>query len=91
VLTSIKYFRQEYETHIRDKKCPAQYCRQLNVYTINPELCVTKGHGCGVCLRQCPEKAIAGEKGKAHVIDQVLCKKCAVCYDVCKFGSVTVS
>ena len=91
VLTSLRYFRQEYEAHIRQKKCPAHACRQLNLYMINPDMCATKGHGCGVCMRQCPEKAITGEKGKAHVVDQVACKKCGVCYDVCKFDAVQVS
>jgi NADH:ubiquinone oxidoreductase subunit F (NADH-binding)/(2Fe-2S) ferredoxin/formate hydrogenlyase subunit 6/NADH:ubiquinone oxidoreductase subunit I len=91
VLTSLRYFREEYVTHIRDKKCPAHVCRDLNVYTIDPELCVTKGHGCGVCRRQCPENAITGEKNVAHVVSQELCKKCGVCYDVCKFNAVKVA
>lgn len=91
VLTSIRYFRDEYVTHIRDKKCPAHVCRDLNVYTIAPELCVVKGHGCGVCKRQCPEKAITGDKNKVHVIAQELCNKCGVCYDVCKFDAITVA
>jgi NADH:ubiquinone oxidoreductase subunit F (NADH-binding)/(2Fe-2S) ferredoxin/formate hydrogenlyase subunit 6/NADH:ubiquinone oxidoreductase subunit I len=91
VLTSLRYFREEYVTHIRDKKCPAHVCRDLNVYTIDPELCVTKGHGCGVCRRQCPENAITGEKNVAHVVSQELCKKCGVCYDVCKFDAVKVA
>ena len=91
VLTSLKYFRDEYLTHIRDKKCPARVCRELNVYTINPELCAVKGHGCGVCKRQCPEKAITGEKNIAHLVSQELCKKCGVCYDVCKFDAVKVA
>jgi NADH:ubiquinone oxidoreductase subunit F (NADH-binding)/(2Fe-2S) ferredoxin len=91
VLTSLRYFREEYVTHIRDKKCPAHVCRELNVYTIDPELCVSKGHGCGVCRRQCPENAITGEKNVAHVISQELCKKCGVCSDVCKFNAVKVA
>lgn len=91
VLTSLRYFREEYETHVREKKCPARVCRQLNVYTIDPELCVTKGHGCGVCRAQCPEKAITGEKNKAHVVLQDACKKCGVCFDVCKFDAVQIS
>jgi len=91
VLTSLRYFRQEYETHIRQKKCPAHACRPLNVYMIDSDLCASKGHGCGVCMRQCPDKAITGEKGKAHVVNQAACKKCGVCYDVCKFDAVQVS
>ncbi len=91
VLTTLRYFREEYEVHIRDKKCPARVCRQLNVYTIDPNLCVTKGHGCGVCRAQCPEKAIVGEKNKAHSVIQDACKKCGVCYDVCKFDAIQIS
>jgi len=91
VLTSLRYFRDEYVTHIREKKCPARVCRQLNVYTIDPEICVTKGHGCGVCEKQCPEKAISGEKNNPHVINQNLCQKCGVCVDVCKFDAVIIT
>jgi len=91
VLTSLRYFRDEYEVHIRDKKCPAHACRQLNVYTIDPDLCVSKGHGCGACMRQCPENAISGEKNKPYVIDQEVCSKCGVCYDTCRFGAVLIS
>ena len=91
VLTTLKYFRDEYEAHIRYKKCPAHTCRQLNVYTIDTDLCVSEGHGCGVCRRQCPENAITGEKNKPHVIDQDTCTKCGICYDSCKFGAVQIT
>jgi Pyruvate/2-oxoacid:ferredoxin oxidoreductase delta subunit len=91
VLTTLKYFRQEYETHIREKKCPAQACRKLNIYAVDADLCVAKGHGCGVCLRNCPEKAIAGIKNQAHSIDQALCTKCGVCFDVCKFEAIKIT
>jgi NADH:ubiquinone oxidoreductase subunit F (NADH-binding)/(2Fe-2S) ferredoxin/NAD-dependent dihydropyrimidine dehydrogenase PreA subunit len=91
VLTTLWYFRDEYLAHIQQRKCPARICRQLNVYTIDPDLCVTKGHGCGVCRRECPGKAIAGEKNKAHVIDQNLCDKCGVCFEVCKFNAVHIA
>lgn len=90
VLTTLRYFRDEYETHIRDKKCPAHVCRQLNVYTIDEKTCLDVGHGCDVCRRNCTSDAILGEKGKAHRIDQDKCTKCGVCYDVCKFGAVKV-
>jgi NADH:ubiquinone oxidoreductase subunit F (NADH-binding)/NAD-dependent dihydropyrimidine dehydrogenase PreA subunit len=90
VLTTLWYFRDEYLAHIQQKKCPAHICRQLNVYTIDPEMCVSKGHGCGACRRECPEKAITGEKNKAHTIDQELCAKCGVCAQVCKFDAVRV-
>jgi len=90
ILTTMKYFRDEYEAHIKDKKCPAKVCRQLNTYTIDEERCVTVGHGCGVCMRECPEKAITGEKKKAHRVNQEICEKCGVCYDVCRFDAVIV-
>jgi len=91
VLTSLRYFKDEYVAHIRDKKCPARSCRQLNVYAIDPDICVTKGHGCGVCRRQCPENAISGEKNQLHVVDQDACLKCGVCFDVCNFGAVLIT
>jgi NADH:ubiquinone oxidoreductase subunit F (NADH-binding) len=91
VLTTIRYFRDEYEAHIDEKKCPAHTCLKLNTYAIDPEICVTDGHGCGVCRRECPENAISGEKGKAHKIDQDTCQKCGVCYDVCNFNAITIT
>ena len=91
MLTTLRYFREEYETHIRDKKCPARVCRELNVYTIITDICAKEGHGCGVCRRQCPEDAIIGDKGKAHVIDQDKCEKCGICFDVCKFGAIQIT
>jgi NADH-quinone oxidoreductase subunit F len=84
VLSTIKYFREEYETHIRDKKCPSKVCKALLVYHIDEKIC----KACGVCLRACPAKAIAGEKKVPHKIDQAKCVKCGSCYDVCKFKSV---
>jgi len=91
VLTTIRYFRDEYVAHIVDKKCPAHTCLALNTYSIDPDTCLTKGHGCGVCRRECPEQAISGEKGQAHVIDQDKCAKCGVCYEVCNFNAVTIT
>jgi len=90
VLTTLRYFRNEYETHIRDKKCPAHACRQLNVYTIDPDACLNKGRGCGLCRRNCASDAIIGDKGVAHRVIQEKCIKCAVCYDVCNFNAVKV-
>jgi NADH-quinone oxidoreductase subunit F len=84
VLSTIKYFRDEYEAHIRDKKCPSKVCKALLIYSIDEKVC----KACGVCLRACPAKAIAGEKKVPHKIDQAKCVKCGSCYDVCKFKSV---
>jgi len=90
VLTTLKYFREEYIAHIEAHKCPAHVCRELNTYRIDPEICVQRGHGCGVCKRECPEKAIFGEKNQPHRIDATLCGKCGVCVDVCHFDAVIV-
>jgi NADH-quinone oxidoreductase subunit F len=84
VLTTIKYFREEYEAHIRDKKCPAHNCPSLISYEINAEKC----KGCVLCVKKCPVKAITGEKKKVHVIDAKTCIKCGLCYDVCKFDAI---
>lgn len=84
VLTTINYFRDEYEAHIRDKKCPAHNCSALIEFCIDPELC----KACGVCIKDCPTKAITGAKKVAHVIDTALCIKCGKCFDVCKFDAV---
>jgi len=86
VLTTIKYFREEYEAHIRDKACPALSCKPLIHYYIDPEKC----RGCTACARACPVEAISGEKKKVHNIDQSLCIKCGVCLEKCpkKFGAV---
>jgi NADH-quinone oxidoreductase subunit F len=86
VLTTLRYFRHEYETHINEKKCPAKQCKSLITYRIVEPACV----GCGVCLKNCPAKAITGERKKLHVIDQKVCIKCGLCIDNCKFGAITV-
>ena len=86
VLTTIRYFRDEYEAHIKEKRCPALVCKDLIAYYIEPEKCIA----CMLCLNNCPVSAIEGEKGKIHVIDQSECTKCGTCYDVCpsKIGAV---
>ncbi|NQT72834.1 MAG: 4Fe-4S binding protein [Chloroflexi bacterium] len=87
VLTTIQYFRDEYEAHIRERRCPAGVCKALFSYYIDPEKC----KACMICLRNCPVDAIIGEKGQIHVIDQAKCTKCGTCFDMCpdRFGAVT--
>jgi len=84
VLSTLNYFRDEYEAHIRDKKCPAKVCKDLLTYSILEDVCT----GCGACKRACPSGAIKGEKKKPHKLDSSLCVKCGACFDVCKFKSV---
>ncbi|MFP4082665.1 MAG: NADH-quinone oxidoreductase subunit NuoF [Candidatus Aminicenantes bacterium] len=79
VLTTLRYFGDEYEAHIKEKACPALVCKDLIAYYIEPRKCV----GCLLCLKNCPVDAISGERKKVHVIDQDLCIKCGACYDVC--------
>jgi len=86
VLTSLRYFRDEYETHIKESRCPALVCQPLLSYYILPDKC----EGCGICLRACPPEAIKGGKRMIHVIDQSKCIKCNVCLEVCptRFSAV---
>jgi NADH-quinone oxidoreductase subunit F len=84
VLSTLRYFRDEYEAHIFDKRCPASVCPDLLVYTINADNC----NGCGMCARSCPAGAISGEKKEPHSIDTSKCIKCDNCFQKCKFGAV---
>ena len=86
VLSTLRYFREEYDTHINKKKCPAGVCQALITYRIDPDICT----GCGVCKRQCPHEAIKGTKKEAHEIDPDLCQKCGICRSECTFEAILV-
>jgi NADH-quinone oxidoreductase subunit F len=86
VLTTLKYFRDEYVAHIKEKRCPAGVCRSLIKYTITADKCT----GCQACFRVCPVGAISGAKKEVHEIDQDKCTRCGSCYEVCKFEAVAV-
>jgi NADH:ubiquinone oxidoreductase subunit F (NADH-binding)/(2Fe-2S) ferredoxin/NAD-dependent dihydropyrimidine dehydrogenase PreA subunit len=87
VLTTLRYFKDEYIAHIVDKKCPAGVCKALIKYSIDPEKCT----GCELCKKRCPQEAISGEKKGPHEIDQSKCIKCGICEDSCKFDAVEVN
>jgi NADH:ubiquinone oxidoreductase subunit F (NADH-binding)/(2Fe-2S) ferredoxin len=84
VMSTIRYFRDEYDAHILDKHCPAKECRGLFRYEIDPEAC----KACGICLKNCPVEAITGEKKVPHVIDQDKCTRCGICWEKCPFTAV---
>ncbi len=84
VISTIKYFRHEYEAHINHKRCPSKTCNALLTFFIREHQCV----GCGMCVRACGVNAITGEKKQPHVIDQNTCIKCGACFDACKFDAV---
>ena len=84
VLTTIQYFRNEYDAHILNKSCPALVCENLIEYHINQELCT----GCGLCKKNCAAKAIEGEQKQPYIISQELCIKCGVCFSTCSYNAI---
>lgn len=87
VLSTLKYFREEYEAHIYEKRCPAKVCRALIRYEIQPEICT----GCTVCARNCPVNAISGERRQPHHIDPDVCIRCGICMQVCNFNAIAIN
>jgi NADH:ubiquinone oxidoreductase subunit F (NADH-binding)/ferredoxin len=86
VLSTLKHFRNEYEAHIHEHRCPAGVCKPLIEYWIDPDLCT----GCGACIRICPQQSIEGEKQAPHVLNKQRCIKCGACYDVCRFQAIVI-
>jgi NADH:ubiquinone oxidoreductase subunit F (NADH-binding)/Pyruvate/2-oxoacid:ferredoxin oxidoreductase delta subunit len=86
ILTTLRYFRDEYEAHIRDKKCPAHVCKPLITFTVDAKKCV----GCQQCAKKCPVGAVSGKSKQVHAINQKICIKCGICYDACKFDALEV-
>jgi len=84
VLTTVRYFRDEYEAHVYDKRCPARTCKELITYGVVASLCT----GCMICARNCPVGAISGEKGQPHVIEAETCTRCGLCQSLCNFDAI---
>jgi NAD-dependent dihydropyrimidine dehydrogenase PreA subunit len=87
ILSGLHYFRDEYEKHLYERRCPSGVCKELLTFTIDNSLCT----GCGVCVKRCSADAILGEKGKAHYITEDKCIKCGMCLDACKFDAIVVN
>ena len=83
----MRYFMDEYEAHVKEKRCPSGVCKSMMKYSIDPKLCKS----CGICAKNCPTGCIAGEKGKLYSIDSEKCIKCGVCFTKCPFKAVVKS
>jgi NAD-dependent dihydropyrimidine dehydrogenase PreA subunit len=86
VLSTLRYFRDEYEAHINEQRCPAGVCKALIEYWIHPDVCT----GCRACARVCPQACIEGEAKTPHVINTLSCIKCGACYDTCRFQAIVI-
>ncbi len=86
VITTMKYFKDEYTAHVVDKACPAKVCKELISYEIDTEKC----NGCHLCFKRCPVEAISGEKKGPHVINYDICTTCGTCFEACKFKAINV-
>lgn len=87
VLSGLRYFRDEYEEHLYERKCKAKVCKDILTFTIDPEVCT----GCGLCAKKCPTEAIFGEKRQPHQIIEVKCSKCGMCFETCRLDAVQVN
>jgi NADH-quinone oxidoreductase subunit F len=87
VLTTLKYFREEYVEHIQNKRCPAKHCRELLRFRVIEEACT----GCTLCAKVCPTNAATGERKAVHSIDQHLCIKCGLCFEACRFNAIEIA